>query len=345
MTRTIAYVACADSHEIAVLGLDPASGALAPLQRVATGGTVMPLAVSPDRRRLYASIRSAPFAVLSFAIDPGDGTLTPLGTSPLPASMCWIGLDRSGRWLLSASYGESLVAVSPIGDDGAVGPARQTVGTAPNAHSIQTDPANRFAFAACLGGDVVLRFRLRRRERRAAAACRSRPGGPAPAPGRVTSRSIRPRRSSTCSTSSTPPSTRSSTMSTAARFGHVQTIATCRPASSASPGPPTSTSRPDGRFLYTSERRSSTLAAFAVDPRGGWLTLIGQVPTAPPAARLRRSTRRAAGCSPSARRRTGCASTRSTRRPACSPTTPSTRSARTRTGSRSSPSAEPAPEC
>ena len=72
--------------------------------------------------------------------------------------MCWIGLDRSGRWLLSASYGESLVAVSPIGDDGVAGPARQTCGTAPNAHSIQTDPANRFAFAACLGGDVVSAF-------------------------------------------------------------------------------------------------------------------------------------------------------------------------------------------
>jgi 6-phosphogluconolactonase len=36
---------------------------------------------------------------------------------------------------------------------------------------------------------------------------------------------------------------------------------------------------PDGRFLYTSERRSSTLAAFAVDPKGGWLTLVGRAET------------------------------------------------------------------
>ena len=38
MTRTIVYVACADSHEIAVLRLDPASGALVPVQQVPTGG-------------------------------------------------------------------------------------------------------------------------------------------------------------------------------------------------------------------------------------------------------------------------------------------------------------------
>ena len=36
---------------------------------------------------------------------------------------------------------------------------------------------------------------------------------------------------------------------------------------------------PDGRFLYSSERRSSTLAAFRVDPTSGALALIGHVPT------------------------------------------------------------------
>jgi hypothetical protein len=260
MTRTIVYVACADSHEIAVLRLDPASGALAPVQQVATGGTVMPLAVSRDRRRLYASIRSAPLAVLSFAIDADDGTLAPLGTSPLPASMCWIGLDRSGRWLLSASYGESLVAVSPIGADGVAGAARQTVGTAPNAHSIQTDPANRFAFAACLGGDVVSAFAFDAAggalELRPEPAWRTRAGA-----GRATSPSIRRRPSSTCSTSSTPRSMRSSTMPRPAASATSRRSARCRRASSASPGRPTSTSAP------TAASSTPASAARAPSPR------------------------------------------------------------------------------
>ncbi len=37
--------------------------------------------------------------------------------------------------------------------------------------------------------------------------------------------------------------------------------------------------RPDGRFLYASERRSSTLAAFAVDAERGTLAPIGSVAT------------------------------------------------------------------
>jgi 6-phosphogluconolactonase len=279
MSRTIVFVACADSHEIVVLRLDPASGALLPVQRVPTAGKVMPLALSPDRRFLYASLRSAPLAVLTFAIDPVRGELEARGTSPLPASMCWIGLDRSGRWLLSSSYGESLVAVGPIGADGVAGPARQTVGTAPNAHSIQTDPANRFAFAACLGGDVVSAF-----------AFDARAGSLEllPEPAWRTRADAGPRHfafhpggrfvyllnelDATVDALERP--------ADAARFAHVQTIATMPPGAVGKPWAAEIRFRPDGRFVYTSERRTSTLATLAVDPQGGWLTLVGRTATA-----------------------------------------------------------------
>jgi len=279
MASTVVYVACADSHEIAVLRLDPASGALVPVQQVATGGTVMPLAVSPDRRRLYASIRSAPLAVLSFAIDPDDGTLAPLGTSPLPASMCWIGLDRSGRWLLSASYGESLVAISPIGEDGVAGPARQTVGTPPNAHSIQVDPANRFAFAACLGGDVVPAFAFNAAsgtlELRPEPAWRTRAGaGPRHFAFHPTAPFVYLLNELDATVDALEHH------ADAARFGHIQTIGSMPPGVIGKPWAADLHFTPDGRFLYTSERRSSTLAAFAVDAKGGWLTPLGRVETA-----------------------------------------------------------------
>ena len=279
MPRTIVYVACADSHEIVVLQLDPASGALDEVQRVETGGTVMPLALARDRRRLYASIRSTPLAVLSFAIDPQDGTLASLGTSPLPASMCWIGLDRSARWLLSASYGASLVAVSPLDGDGIAGPARQTFGTAPNAHSIQTDPANRFAFAACLGGDVVQAFGFDAEtgslEPRPEPAWRTRAGaGPRHFAFHPGGRFVYllNELDATVDALEHP--------AEAGRFAHVQTIATMPPGVVGKPWAADIHFSPDGRFLYTSERRSSTLAALAVDPEGGWLTLVGRVPTA-----------------------------------------------------------------
>ena len=90
MTTTAVYVSNADSGEISVLHLDPRRGALAPAQRVEVSGIVMPLALSPDRRCLYAARRAEPWAVLSFAIDPADGTLSPIGEAPLPQSMAYI---------------------------------------------------------------------------------------------------------------------------------------------------------------------------------------------------------------------------------------------------------------
>ena len=278
MTSTTVYVACAGSQEIAVLRLDAATGALAPVQRVAVGGTVMPLAVSPDKRFLYASIRSAPLQALSFAIDPVEATLTLLGSHPLPASSCWISTDRGGRFLLSASYGDSLVAVSPIGADGVAGPAQQTVSTAPNAHSIQTDPANRLAFAACLGGDVVLGYRFDAATGSLGAlpepAWRTRHGA---GPRHFAFHPLAPFVYLLNELDATVDALELDAAS--GRFRHVQTIASMPPGFIGKPWAADIHFTPDGRFLYTSERRSSTLAAFAVDPKGGWLTLVGQVET------------------------------------------------------------------
>ena len=44
-------------------------------------------------------------------------------------------------------------------------------------------------------------------------------------------------------------------------------------------GPPTSTSRPDGRFLYAAERTSSSIGAFSVDTATGKLTYLSSTPT------------------------------------------------------------------
>ena len=61
---TAVYVSNAESGDIHVLHLDDVRGLLTTLQRVEVGGTVMPLALSPNRRVLYAARRSEPLAVL-----------------------------------------------------------------------------------------------------------------------------------------------------------------------------------------------------------------------------------------------------------------------------------------
>jgi 6-phosphogluconolactonase len=276
---TIVYVANAESGDISVLSLDPASGALAEVQRFDTGGRVMPLAVSPDRRRLYASIRSEPCTVLSLAIDAADGRLTELGRAPLPASMCWISTDRSGRFLLSAAYGASLVAVSPIGGDGVVQGAQQVLGTEPNAHAMQVDPSNRFAFATCLGGDVVRQFRFDAATGRLDAAdppaWRGRPGA---GPRHFVFHRQRP----FVYLLNELDGSLDVLAFDAARglLSGVQTVSALPEGREVrEPWAADLHLRPDGRFLYASERRTSTIAAFAVDAATGRLTPLGSVPT------------------------------------------------------------------
>ena len=276
----IVYVANADSADIAVLALDRSDGALREIDRFATGGMVMPLAVSPDRRFLYASIRAEPFRVLSLAIDPASGRLREIGSAPLPASMCWISTDRSGRFLLSASYGSSLVAVAAIGSDGVASAAHQVVATDANAHSIQVAPGNRFAFAACLGGGVVRQMRFDaatgRLDDNAPPAWQARAGaGPRHFRFDPTARFVYLLNELDATIDVLAFDRERGTL---ASTGAVSPLL----APGFAGGAPWAADlhlTADGRFLYASERRSSTLASFAVDAASGALTPLATIAT------------------------------------------------------------------
>jgi 6-phosphogluconolactonase len=162
MPQTVVYVSCAAEGVIAAFRLDSATGALTPLGRTAVPGPVdpppasMPLALSPDRRMLYAAGRNPPFPVASFAIGK-TGALTLTGTGHLPAAMAYIATDRSGRFLFGASYHAAKLSVTPIGVNGVPGEPLQVLDTQPKPHSILPDPANNAVYAAVLGGDAILR--------------------------------------------------------------------------------------------------------------------------------------------------------------------------------------------
>src|SRR5215813_8684098 len=107
---TVVYVSNAGSKEIYVLAMNRDSGDLTLLDKVPVPGTdkpspsSMPMAVSPDHRFLYAALRSDNFPASTFAIEPATGRLSHLATTPLRDSMAYIVTDRTGRYLLSASY-------------------------------------------------------------------------------------------------------------------------------------------------------------------------------------------------------------------------------------------------
>jgi len=85
-----------------------------------------------------------------------DAKLSHQHTLDLGGQLMPMALDRSGRYLLAASYHSHLLSVSTIDDHGRVAPAHQIVPTGPNAHSVLAAPSNRHVMAACLGADEVL---------------------------------------------------------------------------------------------------------------------------------------------------------------------------------------------
>ncbi len=78
---TFVYVGNTESNEIYVLQLDRQSGDLTLVEKVAIPGVIKPgtstpMAVSPDRRFLYAGTRGEPMIAAGFAIDPASGRLS-----------------------------------------------------------------------------------------------------------------------------------------------------------------------------------------------------------------------------------------------------------------------------
>ncbi len=152
------YISLSAENTIACFRLEPGTGRLtftgvSPIQ----GGPAA-LAVGPDRSVLYAGLRSNP-GIAAFRIEPGTGALVLLGTVPLESDPCFLAADRTGQFLLSSYYQAGRVAVHPIEQDGRVGASPvEGFHTAQNAHCIQTDPSNRFAFVPHTGPNAIWQF-------------------------------------------------------------------------------------------------------------------------------------------------------------------------------------------
>jgi 6-phosphogluconolactonase len=157
---TFAYISSPGDGLVTQYQLDENTGALSLIEQTLVGDQVNPLAISPDGKVLFAAQRVKPFQVQGFSIDPQNGHLQAISKAPLADSLAYLSVDRSGHFLLGASYGADLLSVQAI--DGGTRPSEQihTVKTGPHAHSIRTDLSNRFVYAGNLGADHVLQYRL-----------------------------------------------------------------------------------------------------------------------------------------------------------------------------------------
>jgi 6-phosphogluconolactonase len=136
-------------------GLLDGSGDLTLLQSVPIPGGLRAFTFSPDKYRLHVVTNED--TCTSFKVDQATGELTPAGGEPvsLPISPCYMTTDRTGRYVLLASYREpGAVASLAVGADGCVtGPPISVLDDLRfTSHFISTDPTNRFAFVPCVAG-------------------------------------------------------------------------------------------------------------------------------------------------------------------------------------------------
>ena len=238
------------------------------------------MAVSPDKRVLYVGTRGEPQIAAGFAIDAATGKLKHLGNGRSPTAWRTSRPTAAAAILLGASYPGHKVTVNPIGRRARCRPPQQILATAPNAHAILADAANRHVLVPSLGGDIGQSVPVRRRDRQAVA---ERSAG-----GRRSRTKAGPRHfvfhpggklvyllneldgDGRMSSTTTPD---------AGTLKEKQIVSALPAGFQGKPWAADLHITPDGKFLYACERTSSTLAGFKVDAANGTLTPIAQHPT------------------------------------------------------------------
>ena len=157
----IIYVTLRDEDKILAYDVNEGSGEISLRRTIIADGGPGPLAVDPKRRFLHVGLRGLN-RVATYAIDRSSGDLRSVGVTQLRSDPCYLSVDKTGRWLLSAYYGAGMCSVHGIGDDGVVWEGgAQHIETHHGAHCIHTDASNRFAFLPhVMPFNRILQFRF-----------------------------------------------------------------------------------------------------------------------------------------------------------------------------------------
>ncbi len=285
------------SEGIYVYRFDLSSGALQFAGKATGIDNPSYLAIHPQKPFLYAVNEVGDFggqssgAVTALAIDPQTGELTYLNQQASHgAAPCYLCVDQTGQYVLAANYGGGSVAMLPIQADGRLGEASDFIQhegssvnpqrqAGPHAHSINIDPANRYAFAADLGLDKVLIYQLDLEQGKLRPNS-AQPWAQVEAGAGPRHFAFHPSRQYAYLINEI-----ASTMTV---FAYDETQGTLREVQTISTLPEGFTARshcadvhlaPSGKFVYGSNRGHDSIAIFAVDESTGRLSAVGHEST------------------------------------------------------------------
>jgi 6-phosphogluconolactonase len=129
------------------------------------------LALSPDGRSLYAVLEFTSGTINAYRVGPGL-SLSALGQQNFDGGgPCHLSVAPDGKTLLAAAYGGGSVGAFPIGEDGGLGAPLSVTKhrgsgpvkgrqEGPHMHYVTADAASHHAYAACLGSDTILQFKI-----------------------------------------------------------------------------------------------------------------------------------------------------------------------------------------
>ncbi len=275
---------------------DTATGVLSKPEFLLEAAAPAFFVIHPDGRHLYASNSIKTFqgepvgAVSVYEIDRATGKLTLINQQPSGgADANYAELDRTGRYFFTANYEGGSIAAFALRPDGGIGRRTaffQHTGSSVNpqrqrhayAHSIRIDPTNRFVLVGDLGLDKVMIYRFNAKDGT------MQPNDP--------------------DSVTVPPGSgpRHLTFHPNGRLVYVLTemgstvivydwdarrgVLTQKEIVSTLPEGFTGVNncaeirvRPDGRFLYASNRGHDSIAVFAIDEKSGRLKLVEHTPS------------------------------------------------------------------
>jgi 6-phosphogluconolactonase len=297
------YTTKTDSKGIYAFRYDASSGKLTPIGLAAETRDPSFLAIHPSGKYLYAVNETGKNSMVSaFALDAHSGKLTLLNQLPaLGEDPCYISFDRTGKYVFVANYTSGNVVVFPIGADGKIGAATANVHDegrlgpnkerqeAPHAHWIEPSLDDRSVYVADLGLDRVLRYGFdATKGTLSAGPVRSEWSRSVIDQSAKLSRGTGPRHVAFSSGGihMYVLGELKSTVTVFHAIGFDNFVPTSSQRISALPKGFSGRNdaaeialHPSGKFLYTSNRGSDTIAVFNVQRRGGRLSLAANVPT------------------------------------------------------------------
>jgi 6-phosphogluconolactonase len=247
------------------------------------------LAVHPNKKFLYAANENGTGTVSAFSIDAATGKLTLLNqVSSKGSGPCHVALDKTGKWLFVANYNNGSAAAYPVQDDGKLGEASATVQHAgssanrqrqsgPHTHSANLSPDGKFVLFADLGLDQIIAYPLDKTKGMDTANPTINKVAPGSGPRHF---AFHPKgKFAYACNEITATVTAFEYQPANGGLKELQTVSMVPKDYTGNKSAAEIFVRPDGKFLYASNRGHDSIVVFAIDGKKGTLTPVDWTPT------------------------------------------------------------------